>query len=228
MKSYNDLERTIAIIQEQENKINTEWAKIIKNLKDDNVHLDMELQTIERQLKRKTSELSELQNNFDTLREEYMFLKMQNIALEQKYHSITGDEVPKMKNNYISQEQYDDEIKIHNKKIKEMNGIIKTLRDKLGNKTVPLTVIVDEIKKRAKMVGIESAYPIFELFNSVLSDVPAWKSNKSNLENFFIEERERTLKALNVNIEKGALAQISEQPIINNSLNDTNDPKLPK
>ena len=86
MKSYNDLERTIAIIQEQENKINTEWAKIIKNLKDDNVHLDMELQTIERQLKRKTSELSELQNNFDTLREEYMFLKMQNIALEQKYH----------------------------------------------------------------------------------------------------------------------------------------------
>ena len=133
-----------------------------------------------------------------------------------------------MKNNYISQEQYDDEIKIHNKKIKEMNGIIKTLRDKLGNKTVPLTVIVDEIKKRAKMVGIESAYPIFELFNSVLSDVPAWKSNKSNLENFFIEERERTLKALNVNIEKGALAQISEQPIINNSLNDTNDPKLPK
>lgn len=225
MKQYNVIEKGLSDLQEQEDRIKSERQMIINRLKDDNIHLDMELQTTYRKLVRKTNELSELKNSFEKLQHDYYFLSMEKLAFEQKYYEMKGEKMPKLTNVYISQEEINEENETYKKKIKEMNGIIKTLRDKLGNMTVPLTVIVDEIKKRAKMVGIESAYQLFESFNSVLSDVPAWKSNKSDLETFFIEERERTLKALNVNIGDGATAQISKESIINCQ---TKNSQLPK
>ena len=225
MKQYDAIEKRISNLQEQEDRIKGEMQTIINHLKDDNVHLDMELQTTNRKLNRKISELSELKDSFEKLQQEYFFLSMEKLAIEQKYYEMKGEKMPKITNVYITQEEINEENENYKKKIKEMNGIIKTLRDKLGNKTVPLTVIVDEIKKRAKMVGIESAYKLFESFNSVLSDVPAWRTNKSDLETFFIEEKERTLKALNVNVADGGTAQITEKSIINYH---TKNPQLPE
>lgn len=225
MKQYNVIEKGLSDLQEQEDRIKSERQMIINRLKDDNIHLDMELQTTNRKLVRKTNELSELKNSFEKLQHDYYFLYMEKLAFEQNYYEMKGEKMPTLTNVYKNQEEINEENENYKKKIKEMNGIIKTLRDKLGNMTVPLTVIVDEIKKRAKMVGIESAYQLFESFNSVLSDVPAWKSNKSDLETFFIEERERTLKALNVNVGDGGTAQITEKSIINCQ---TKNSQLPK
>lgn len=225
MKDYRKIEQKISSLRENEDKIKDEWVDIVNTLKADNVQLDIELDNTKRKLTRKCSELSELKVSHEKLLKEYMLLKMEKLRLEQMYLSATGENMPIQHGSFVTQEQYKEEKENHKKKIKEMDGIIKTLRDKLGNKTVPLTVIVDEIKKKAKMAGIDSAYQLFETFNLTLSDVPAWKSNKSALETFFIEERERTLKALNVNIQNGATAQISEQSIINNHLDN---PKLLK
>ena len=225
MKKYNEIEKKISELQEQDERIKNERQLIINRLKDDNIHLDMELQTTNRKLDRKVSELSELKNNYEKLQQEYFLLSMEKLAFEQKYYELKGKKMPKLTNVYIAQEEINEKEENYKKKVNEMNGIIKKLRDKLGNKTIPLTVIVDEIKKRAKMVGIESAYQLFESFNSVLSDVPAWKSNKSDLETFFIEERERTLKALNVNVGNGGTAQITEKSIINCQ---TKNSQLPK
>ena len=225
MIQYNELEKKISDLQEQEDMIKSERQTIINVLKGDNIHLDMELHTTNRKLARKLSELSELKDSYEKLKKDYIILSLEKLTLEKKFYQMQGVKMPKITNVHITQEEVNEENENYKKKIKEMNGIIKTLRNKLGNMTVPLTVIVDEIKKRAKMVGIESAYQLFESFNSVLSDVPAWKANKSELETFFIEERERTLKALNVNSAPGANAQISEKSIINCQ---TNNPQLPE
>ncbi|MCR5819003.1 MAG: hypothetical protein K6F89_07900 [Prevotella sp.] len=225
MKQYNEIEKIITDLQEQEGKIKREWQMIINRFKDDNIHLDMELHTANQQLSIIENELSKLKNSYYIMQQDYFLLSMEKMVIEKKYYEMKGEKVPKTSNVNKDQDKLNEENENYKKKIKEMDGIIKTLRENLGNKTVPLTVIVDEIKKRAKMAGIESAYQLFESFNSVLSDVSAWKANKSDLETFFIEERERALKALNVNIADGAFAQITKEPIINNI---TKNPQLPK
>ena len=74
MKQYDAIEKRISNLQEQEDRIKGEMQTIINHLKDDNVHLDMELQTTNRKLNRKISELSELKDSFEKLQQEYFFL----------------------------------------------------------------------------------------------------------------------------------------------------------
>ena len=133
MKQYNVIEKGLSDLQEQEDRIKSERQMIINRLKDDNIHLDMELQTTNRKLVRKTNELSELKNSFEKLQHDYYFLYMEKLAFEQNYYEMKGEKMPTLTNVYKNQEEINEENENYKKKIKEMNGIIKTLRDKLGN-----------------------------------------------------------------------------------------------
>ena len=51
--------------------------------------------------------------------------------------------------------------------------------------------MVDGIKKRAQLKGLDAAMELFEHLNNILYDIPEWHRNVPGLEKYFIEAREK-------------------------------------
>ena len=102
-------------------------------------------------------------------------------------------------------------------KVKELNEIIQELQTKIGNETIPLNVIIEGIKWKARVIGLQAANTLFEQIDVLLSDVETWRINKIELKTFFEELAKPTPPPppVNVVVKKGGVAQISEQEINN-------------
>ena len=68
---------------------------------------------------------------------------------------------------------------------------VNVISEKIGEATVPLKVLVDGIKKRAQLKGLDAAMELFEHLNNILYDIPEWHKNVPGLEQYFIEAREK-------------------------------------
>lgn len=68
---------------------------------------------------------------------------------------------------------------------------VDVISEKIGEATVPLKVLVEGIKKRAKLKGLDAAMELFEHLNNILYDIPEWHKNVPGLETYFIEAREK-------------------------------------
>lgn len=99
-------------------------------------------------------------------------------------------------------------------KLEEMNGYIETLKEKIGNQSIPLNTIIDAIKKKAKLVGVHEAYDLFEKFSLALYDVELWRNNKIELERFF-EDLNTPAVTQVVNAQPGSMVQVTDKNIIN-------------
>lgn len=104
----------------------------------------------------------------------------------------------------------------YKKKEKLLEDKIKALQDKLGEKTVPLSMLAEGIKNYSEEAGIDAAYDLFSKLNDVLITVPAWTKNVPDLKNFFRKARK--------DMEKGNTfenAQVTmQQPTINGPINE--------
>lgn len=66
---------------------------------------------------------------------------------------------------------------------------IKILQDKLGNESVPLSVLAEGLMEYAEEAGLQEAHSVFNHLNTLLIDQPAWTKNVPELKNFFKEAR---------------------------------------
>ena len=79
------------------------------------------------------------------------------------------------------------DVEEYKKKEKSLEDKIKKLQDKLGNESVPLSVLAEGLKDYAEEAGISEAHTLFNHLNNLLNSVPAWMKNVPQLKRFFRE-----------------------------------------
>lgn len=79
------------------------------------------------------------------------------------------------------------DVEEYKKKVKSLEGKITKLQDKLGNESVPLSVLAEGLKDYAEEAGISEAHTLFNHLNNLLNSVSAWMKNVPQLKRFFRE-----------------------------------------
>ena len=105
-------------------------------------------------------------------------------------------------------------VEAANAKVDELNCLIQDLKSKLGEKSVPLTIIVEGIKRKAKYAGVAAAHNLFEQIDVILYDVEAWRNNRIELMSFF-EKLANPVPQIKVDVQSGGIAQITDKGIVN-------------
>lgn len=85
----------------------------------------------------------------------------------------------------------DDDYK---EKVKTLEDKVQLLQEKLGNKTVPLSVLAEGLKDYAEEVSIKEAHELFSHLNNLLITVPAWTKNAPMLKQFFRDINKNSAK----------------------------------
>lgn len=111
-------------------------------------------------------------------------------------------------------EHRENEAKLQ-QQLESMNEMVNKVTAKIGSEAILLKDIIDGIKKKADLRGLDKACDYFEIINSVLYDVPVWRENKSELERFFAEERKR--------INRGQIIEKVEQQTIIHHVGNYNE-----
>ena len=104
------------------------------------------------------------------------YLSQRPITIETVVHKHTNDEATK-------------------KKVESLEKKIQTLRDKLGNQSVPLSILAEGLKDYAEETGIDKAHDLFLHLNLVLNSVPAWSKSVPELKRFFREYNRKQAEA---------------------------------
>ena len=97
--------------------------------------------------------------------------------------------------------QTEKENKEKDVQLAEMKSQVKMLKEKLGKETIPLSTLVEGVKRFAELKGIKEGKDMLEHLTYVLKKVPVWIDNVEPLENFFIaaESEEKKLRTGTVN-----------------------------
>jgi len=77
----------------------------------------------------------------------------------------------------------------YKKREKAFENKIKDLQEKLGKKTVPLTVLAKGLMDYAEEAGISEAHELFNHLNNMLISEPEWTNNVPELKKFFKKAR---------------------------------------
>ena len=83
----------------------------------------------------------------------------------------------------------EDMTKQVNKTSQKLEAQVKELQEKLGKKSVPLSVLAEGIKDYAEEAGIDKAHELFNHLNTILIEVTAWTENIPELRKFFKKAR---------------------------------------
>lgn len=95
--------------------------------------------------------------------------------------------------------------------MEQMEQQIKSLRDRLENRTIPIELLADGLKKYAEIFSITQGKGLLMSLSYLLSKVKAWTDNIEELENFLIEaEKENKRPLLSLNNNEGGIIQITE------------------
>ena len=155
-------------------------------------------------------------------------LRLSLSELQEKYHQLEvsyKSQITDKSNNDNKQEELERlkhkeaemnaMVEAANAKVEEMDSLIQELKTKLGNEMVPLTVIVEGIKRKAKWAGLPAASSLFDQIDILLYEVETWRNNRIELMTFF-EELATPAQQVKVEVQPGAIAQITDKEIINN------------
>ena len=77
----------------------------------------------------------------------------------------------------------------YKKKEKALEDKIKNLQEKLGNESVPLSVLAEGLMEYAEEAGLAEAHLLFNQLNNLLITVSAWTKNVPELKKFFKNAR---------------------------------------
>ena len=82
-----------------------------------------------------------------------------------------------------------EDSKEYKKKENILEERIKKLQDKLGDESVPLSVLAEGLKDYAEEAGIGETHELFNHLNNLLINVPSWTKNVPALKKFFKDAR---------------------------------------
>ena len=165
-------------------------------------HKVMELGQEKRKCERLENRMSEYLEFINQLTKENERLNKESRAEENSSKSNAKFLTKKEKNEIQSLQQ---------KKMNEMEAKIKILQDKLGNKTVLLSTLADNLKRYAELYGLKEGKELLKNLSFLLKKERAWTNNVESLENFFIEaEKENKKPLLNLENNNGGVVQITE------------------
>lgn len=103
----------------------------------------------------------------------------------------------------------------------EMEMAVRDVNEKMGEATVPLSVLVNGIKKRAQIKGVDAATELFDHLNSILYDIPEWRKNVPELEMFFADKNDEGNKLQKVieamQVQADAIKKMADNPTTQNN-----------
>ena len=196
-----DLDQEKTKMQADTEKMFSDLAKEINGgipyaLQDDPQKRIEELLNENKSLKNRVSMLEEK----IAAKEARLFSGFDDVYIIEEY-DFDGDERKNVKRKIIDTDKAkalaaaQKDNKEYQKQLAEMEKTVNTLRDKLGNHSVFLSVLASGIKDFAEEKNIEEAHTLFEHLCYILMHVPAWTKNAPELKKFFKKARKETQKA---------------------------------
>ncbi len=105
------------------------------------------------------------------------------VATARKFYGGDSTLTPDViQNRFANDEEY-------KKRERALENKIKDLQEKLGKKTVPLSVLAKGLMDYAEEAGISEAHELFNHLNNMLISEPEWTNNVPELKKFFKKAR---------------------------------------
>ena len=153
-------------------------------------------------LERKNIELEKENNN---LNQEIKSLIEKNSEWEALYASgfagsavVESDEGAKVVNSDAARENEN-----YKKEIEEKETLINDLSNKLKHKTIPMSSIIDGFKELA-LLGKDKVSTTYMSLCTMLQDCEAWRTNREEIKNIFVEKNNTAPGTINYNYSAGA------------------------
>ena len=153
-------------------------------------------------LERKNTELENKNNNLNL---EIKSLIEQNSEWEALYASgfagsavVESDEGAKVVNSDAARENEN-----YKKEIEDKETLINDLSNKLKHKTIPMSSIIDGFKELA-LLGKDKVSTTYMSLCTMLQDCEAWRTNREEIKNIFVEKNNTAPGTINYNYSAGA------------------------
>ena len=152
-------------------------------------------------LERKKIELEKENNN---LNQEIKSLMEKNSEWEALYASgfagsavVESDEGAKVVNSDAARENEN-----YKKEIEDKETLINDLSNKLKHKTIPMSSIIDGFKELA-LLGKDKVSTTYMSLCTMLQDCEAWRTNREEIKNIFVEKNNTASGTINYNYSAG-------------------------
>ena len=163
-----------------------------ENLKRDNAQQNRQIIEMQKHIQEAEMKANLLSQENMTLKEH---ISRQQIKLNNALAQLAENEAYKQSGfPYVIVERNFDETEEYKKKEKKLEDKIKELQEKLGKKSVSLSVLAEGLMDYAEEAGISEAHNLFNHLNNLLSSVPAWKDNVPQLKKFFREYNKKLVE----------------------------------
>ena len=153
-------------------------------------------------LERKNIELENKNNNLNL---EIKSLIEKNSEWEALYASgfagsavVESDEGAKVVNSDAARENEN-----YKKEIEDKETLINDLSNKLKHKTIPMSSIIDGFKELA-LLGKDKVSTTYMSLCTMLQDCEAWRTNREEIKNIFVEKNNTAPGTINYNYSAGA------------------------
>ena len=153
-------------------------------------------------LERKNTELENKNNNLNL---EIKSLIEKNSEWEALYASgfagaavVESDEGAKVVNSDAARENEN-----YKKEIEDKETLINDLSNKLKHKTIPMSSIIDGFKELA-LLGKDKVSTTYMSLCTMLQDCEAWRTNREEIKNIFVEKNNTAPGTINYNYSAGA------------------------
>ena len=148
---------------------------------------------------------TELENKNNNLNLDIKSLIEKNSEWEALYASgfagsavVESDEGAKVVNSDAARENEN-----YKKEIEDKETLINDLSNKLKHKTIPMSSIIDGFKELA-LLGKEKVSTAYMTLCTMLQDCEAWRTNREEIKNIFVEKNNTAPGTINYNYSAGA------------------------
>ena len=186
------LQRQEEDARKQKEQIYVQMQTAYENLKRDNAQQNRQIIEMQKHIQEAEMKANLLSQENMTLKEN---ISRQQIKLNNALAQLAENEAYKQSGfPYVIVERNFDETEEYKKKEKKLEDKIKELQEKLGKKSVSLSVLAEGLMDYAEEAGISEAHNLFNHLNNLLSSVPAWKDNVPQLKKFFREYNKKLVE----------------------------------
>ena len=198
-------------VESYENKMNTviedkRWIEEKKMMfEKENAAFKRQNKILETQNELFEQKSAELGREINTLRSENKLLKEKNSEWEALYASgfagsavVESDEGAKVVNSDAARENEN-----YKKEIEKKETLINDLSNKLKHKTIPMSSIIDGFKELA-LLGKDKVSTTYMSLCTMLQDCEAWRTNREEIKNIFVEKNNTAPGTINYNYSAGA------------------------
>jgi len=186
------LQRQEEDARKQKEQIYVQMQTAYENLKRDNAQQNRQIIEMQKHIQEAEMKANLLSQENMTLKEN---ISRQQIKLNNALAQLAENEAHKQSGfPYVIVERNFDETEEYKKKEKKLEDKIKELQEKLGKKSVSLSVLAEGLMDYAEEAGISEAHNLFNHLNNLLSSVPAWKDNVPQLKKFFREYNKKLVE----------------------------------